>query len=383
MDMKKAGGTIKVDEDTLTSVIRVAFETPRAEILSYISKSLSFETDCSTVFRFSGEASQDGRAFPWSIILKTAMVPKDPGKQQYWRYWKREGLFYRSRLARESDLGLAVPRCFKIVEYCGSAIWIWLEDIHETCGWKWPLKRFEVAARHLGQFNGSFLNQKSLMSYRFLARPYRPSFVEAVPKSVAGLQQFFGRSRLSSFFPEEKAADLIYLARKRDELVRRLQTFPQTFCHMDAHRGNLFARKTDSGDTTVAIDWAHAGVAPLGADLDPLISLSYLFNETQWGLEDLDEHIFRGYIQGLRDIGWKGDWRICRFGYVASTAVRFTSRALYYFETARNQKHAGEAERPHGISLPKMISRLGRILEYVLHLVAEVEARGFVLLKLS
>lgn len=52
--------------------------------------------------------------------------------------------------------------------------------------------------------------------------------------------------------------------------MAELRRLPPTLIHGDFHIGNL---GRDPDGTVVAIDWAHAGIAPLGSDVAVLISL--------------------------------------------------------------------------------------------------------------
>ena len=58
---------------------------------------------------------------------------------------------------------------------------------------------------------------------------------------------------------------------ERDRFFDALDRLPQTLCHLDSLRPDLFARETEDGDyQTVAVDWAFAG---LGAIREGLVSL--------------------------------------------------------------------------------------------------------------
>jgi len=108
--------------------------------------------------------------------------------------------------------------------------------------------------------------------------------------------------------------------------LNALDQLPQTLCHLDAFRRNLFARRTaDSREQTVAIDWGFMGQAALGEELVPLVLASVIFFAVDPSeLRELDQIAFGNYLEGLHDVGWHGDPRIVRLGYVAAAALRYT-----------------------------------------------------------
>ena len=91
---------------------------------------------------------------------------------------------------------------------------------------------------------------------------------------------------------------------------------------MDLFRRNLFARKTAGGGEyqTVALDWSYAGCGAIGAELVPLVLASVAFFEVDLTqAQALEDIVFQGYLEGLRDAGWRGDPRQARLGYTAAS----------------------------------------------------------------
>jgi hypothetical protein len=121
--------------------------------------------------------------------------------------------------------------------------------------------------------------------------------------------------------PDDASDRLSRLWEERDLYLETLDRLPQTLCHLDLFRRNLFARKTaDGDDQTVVIDWAFAGRAAIGAELVPLVLASVAFNEIDLAqTRPLEDIVFAGYLEGLRDAGWRGDPRLVRLGYAASS----------------------------------------------------------------
>jgi hypothetical protein len=86
----------------------------------------------------------------------------------------------------------------------------------------------------------------------------------------------------------------------------------------------LDRRLSDGSEQTLALDWAFVGKGAIGEELGPLIQASIEFFEAEDILaQELEEAAFQGYLDGLTDAGWRGDPRVVRFGYAASTALRY------------------------------------------------------------
>jgi hypothetical protein len=104
-------------------------------------------------------------------------------------------------------------------------------------------------------------------------------------------------------------------------MLKVLNELPQTFCHQDAFGRNLFYRRGQ----VIAIDWGYAGMAPVGAELAPLIGAAFglaQFPSSQ--AQELDQACFAGYLEGLRQAGWQPDPRQVRIGYTATVFLRYT-----------------------------------------------------------
>jgi hypothetical protein len=104
-----------------------------------------------------------------------------------------------------------------------------------------------------------------------------------------------------------------------------LDRLPQTLCHNDAFRRNLFARRAADGQPeTVAIDWAFVGTGAVGQELGPLVASTLEFQEVDIAqAAQLDTMVFEGYLNGLRAAGWHDDPRNVRFAYAAAAPLIF------------------------------------------------------------
>jgi hypothetical protein len=79
---------------------------------------------------------------------------------------------------------------------------------------------------------------------------------------------------------------------------------------------------TTGEDRTVAIDWSFVGIAPAGQDLAILIGGSRTWLDAEANeLTSMSKRAFASYIEGLQQSGWRGDERVVRFAYAASTVL--------------------------------------------------------------
>jgi hypothetical protein len=252
--------------------------------------------------------------------------PQDPDTEpSCWNYYKREADAYRSGWLDDLPGGLAAPRCFEVIEHQDGTCWIWLEDVGEEIGAQWPLEQYGLVARHLGQFNGAYLAGQSQPDWPWLSTGWLRQVIETSAPAIPLLRDSLDHALIGRWMPGDAADRYFRLWEERGVYLDALDRLPQTLCHFDIFRRNLFARRTAGGDhRTVAIDWAFAGKGALGEELVPLILGSVMFFEV--GLDqaqELEEIAFEGYLEGLRDAGSQGDPRQVRLGYAAAASLRY------------------------------------------------------------
>ncbi len=133
-------------------------------------------------------------------------------------------------------------------------------------------------------------------------------------------------------FGGDLRAEVLQLCRQRYDFVRWGSLLPQTLCHHDLWPNNLFEYE----DRTVVVDWAFAGAGWLGADVGNYVSDAALdlLRPTE-ELPALDRAVFRGYCEGLRDVGWTGDERAVRLG-MCLVAAKWTWLIPVMLERARS-----------------------------------------------
>ena len=311
-------GLQAIDRETLNPLVRKVLNSEAVEVTAYKIGPLTAEKR--NVFRAAGQGRGKGETVTWSLVLK--VVGRGPDGT-------REARAIASGLLSDLPKGIVAPRCFGVEEH-EYGFWIWLEDVVGEVGQPWPLDRYSLAARHLGQFNGAYLVSRPLPTEPWLSRGWLREVVASYAPLIAQLRSLLNHPRLPHAFPGGSADDLLRLWENREVLLDALDQLPKTFGHLDAAPSNLFARRDANGaEQTVVIDWQGAGVAELGHELAPLV-----FFILDWARVDrteageLDECVFDGYLRGLQDAGWQGDPRTVRFGYAASLALRFGLRSI-------------------------------------------------------
>ena len=186
---------------------------------------------------------------------------------------------------------------------------------------QWPLEHYGVVARHLGQFNGAYLVERPLPSWPWLSSEMLGGYIALSAPAMPLIRSSLDHPLVRRWLPGDASDRLFRLWEALDLYLDALDRLPQTLCHLDVFRRNLFARKTEDGDDqTVAIDWAFAGWGAIGQELAPLVFASTTFFEIdQAQVQELEGIVFEGYLEGLSDAGWRGVPRQVRLGYAAAS----------------------------------------------------------------
>ena len=312
----------EIDRGYLTDIVQKALDRSGLQITDWKVQSLhgGFEWD-SAVFRVQGEAGDGGETIPWSLILK-AVKPADKARDPagIW-YWKREALAYQSGLLHHLPGGnVTAPVCYAVEERPDGSMWLWMEDVKDDVASPWPVEQYAVAARHLGQFNGAYLTGQAFPSEPWVTHNWLRMYVEHAAEMVEFIHRNPNHPIVIHIFPGNTLAQMLAVWDEHNQILDMLENLPQVFCHQDAFRRNLFARK----GKTIAIDWGYMGMAPVGAELVALVAGSIGFFEVPVDrVDEVDRICFENYLQGLRDAGWEGDPKLVRAGYVVSLLLRY------------------------------------------------------------
>ncbi|MGD9030993.1 MAG: hypothetical protein PVG25_14400 [Anaerolineae bacterium] len=355
-----------IDARTLTAPVRSALRSDTVEIDDWQSSPLGVGVGNPVslgLHRFSGTAHDRGEPLTWSLVLKMAQSPANVGALDmgegddptHWNYCKRELYLYQSDLLDHLPPGLAAPRCFGAEERPGDVIWLWLEEISAAQdGAPWPLERYGLAARHFGRFNGAYLAERPLPAYPWLStgllRHWCSSLATDTPLFPVSQARpnLWQHPLVCRIYPPPDANPFLQLLVDRNRFLAALDACPQTVCHRDAYPTDLMGRRRENGqEETVAVDWALAGIGPVGEELAQLTA-GALDSADAAEAQDVDEVLFAGYVDGLRDSGWRGDAHAVRFGYVASAALRIGLWLLWLLNRAFEESGAIEHQDAPG-----------------------------------
>ena len=99
-----------------------------------------------------------------------------------------------------------------------------------------------------------------------------------------------------------------------------MERVPQTLCHHDVWRNNLFACTSTAGlQQTVAIDWELIGVGAAGEDAGNLLFVSLLnMDQEMADAPALAAAMQQAYVEGLHDHGWWDDTEPISFAFRAA-----------------------------------------------------------------
>jgi hypothetical protein len=357
-----------IDQTTLTPLVRDALGSKTVEVTNWEIEQVHGGIGTGTaVYRFSGQGRDKHQTLPWSLILKTLCPAEDNTHISAWNYYKREADAYQSGWLDDLPGGLVAPRCFGVIEYSDGTCWIWLENVRDEIGAHWPLEHFGVVARHAGQLNGAYLVERSVPSWPWLSSGWLRGYIALSAPAIPLIRNSLNHPLVRCAFPGDSSEKMLRLWEERNLYLDTLDRLPQTICHLDLFRRNLFARKTaDGDDQTVVIDWAFAGRGAIGEELVNLVLANLAFNEVELAqIKALEDIVFEGYLKGLSDTGWQGNPRQVRLGYTASSIRwRFAEINRAMEMILDDSKHAF-MEQVFGRSMEEIESHFAHVMSLV------------------
>jgi hypothetical protein len=144
---------------------------------------------------------------------------------------------------------------------------------------------------------------------------YDGLWAERIAANCAAVAAHPQASQLSTVFTAARRDLLVRLARAADRVYPLLDRLPQTLLHHDVWLPNLGI----SGDRTVLVDWAFAGVGPPGSELSQTVALLC----QMWGPDVDDDHLIEALFRGLvEDHGLPISFEEVRAGYELSFCLR-------------------------------------------------------------
>jgi hypothetical protein len=385
----------RLDRAELTTIVRRALENDRVDVDAWDVRRLGY--DCTNpvsggVHRIVGTARDSQRRVSWSLIHKAVrspagvtmpngdVVPRDvPDGPSFFGNWKREPQAYGAGLLDDLPGGVTAPRCFGVSERTDGTIWLWLEEIGNGQEIRWTPERCALAARTLGRFNGAYLSGRPVPVHPCLGGGWLRSWLSvrvALLMEEIRSADAWNHSLVRSVFPQPVIDRVLRLWADRGVFLDGLDRLPHTFCHRDAFRSNLcLSREGDRRERIVAIDWAYAGLGPLGEEIAPLIAAVPASDGPELAPWIVEAPVFEGYLQGLSDAGWRdGAWSV-RFGYAASAALRYTFITVAeMLSDARGEGGYASIEQRRGLPIEQVMEHQAALTHFLLGLANEARA---------
>lgn len=305
--MRKAGyEDPPIDRGTVARIAQKSTQRTHAEVIGWtVTRISSGGGEAAGIYKISGTASDSGTVLPWSLILKILQPAAEPVQSSRWNSAEREALAYRSGLLDGLGSGLGAPECLEIGIDEDEATWLWLEDVGDETEGPWTISRYGLAAYHLGRFNGSYSATGVVPTHPWLSRNWLRGWIEEAAPYINVLDSNRDHPLVRQMYDVDH---VLGLWKDRDRRLGYLENLPQTLCHLDAYRGNLFSRRNGQGiEQTLAIDWAFVGFAALGEELASLVAATVAMGHVKpQDMKALEATVIEGYLDGLNDEG-------CRF----------------------------------------------------------------------
>ncbi len=362
-----------VDSAALTPIIGQALNEPAAKIGEWKCGQLQVVSGLPGyrgLFRFEGSAKIGGQSKPWSAILKIVRRhptatdnPAHPG------LWNREARVFQSGLLSELP-GLTAVRCYDITETEDATFLFWLEDLVDEYENGWPIERYGLAARHLGQMGGAYLVDRPLPEHDWLLRRVVGSGGgggSAMAEALINDEKTWQHPDVRRAYPEPIAQRLKQQWADRRAFQAAIAQLPTTLCHNDSHDENLFSRRrADGTQETVAVDWELVGIGPLSGDITYLVIATLRRMAVDMKDADaLEDAVLDGYVAGLRDAGWSGDERAVRLGFTAAVALRL-GLVPQTLDLILNEQRWEQVERSWHRPVEEVIERWAEVAYFVL-----------------
>lgn len=356
------------DRPILNDAVRQKLGRPDAVIAEWSNHPLAgVSQEMSVLYRYSGVAEDGPETLPWAMVVKAVERPQpDPGRSDG-PWWRREAELYRSGLLNNLT-GIRAPRCFAVIEQPDGRLVICLEEVGNQSPTHWSLARFALAARHLGEFNGAYPRTRPLPDHPALARPLWHCRSGAASDTVTAGPDLWRHPIIAGEVATADELRLRQLGSERERFLTLLDRLPHTFSHNDAWSANLIGHRLPDGtEETVAIDWAYAGLAPLGAEIGGLVAgeLCHLTVESHEATA-LEESAWTGYLTGLADAGWQGDTRHVRFAYLTTVALRLATTLPVRFARVQDEGCDEAIGRQFGQSVAEAVGQWGAGLRLAL-----------------
>ena len=311
-----------------------------------------------------------------SLVVKVVRHGQDDDPGGLWvagadvahrNYWKREWLAFDSGLLASLPPGVRAPRALLTTQPSDDECWIWMESVPGRTGSAITLADYPLIAERLGRMQGAYAASPSqLPDDEWLSRNWLRGWADTSAGRLAGVSSDDGwdDERLASLLPWRQRALEVWA--RREELLRIVESAPQTVVHLDFWPHNLFV--TDDGDV-VAIDWSQIGIGAVTQDLDQ-ITLDPIWMQVMPDADtaELEELVLPAYVEGLRQGGFDVDAETVQRWYAAAAAVKYVPLLELQVATARDPAKVTSQEQRFGRSFAEVTATKSRVVRRAVEL---------------
>jgi hypothetical protein len=163
------------------------------------------------------------------------------------------------------------------------------------------------------------------------------------------------------WYPPDAHADILRLWAEREKFLDALDHLPQTLCHFDAFRGNLFTRQTATGGPElVAIDWAFVGLGAVGQEARALLTHGWRALGKDRA-RPLMEIVLMGYLEGLSDMGYGADPLHVRLACNVNGAMNRLIGFGQAVQAVHDERICTWAEQAFGLPMEEQADRMAAL----------------------
>ncbi len=267
-----------------------------------------------------------------SAVLKVVRhgVDDDPGalwvagaEPAHRNYWKREWLAFDSGLLDRLPGRLRAPHTWLTEQRADDECWIWMEDVVGRTGRALTDDDYRASGTDLGTTQGAFAaGAVPLPDDEWLSRDWLRAWCATSGAQLDALttdEHAWNHPALADMRTLRERAMALWT--RREELFAIAEEAPQTLVHLDFWPANLF--RTPASET-VAIDWSQVGIGTITQDLDQMtLDPVWMLVRPEADPRDLEEHVFSGYVDGLRDAGFHVERSVLWRWYAANAALKY------------------------------------------------------------
>lgn len=264
---------------------------------------------------------------------------RDPGHPWYWR--RELHVYERGIPGPYEDAGIHLPGVLAVIDRGDGNVALWLDAVDGTPGPDWSVADLGDVAERLGRAQGPYLLDRPLPTETWWCRQFVGRYLRTFDGDVDyGLLDDDGAWQVPLIVDVVDPAlrsRAQRLVGEQDDFLGWLESRPRVVAHLDVWPANLFL--ADDGVTLV--DWAFCGFGAAGEDVGNLIvdSVFDLHHPPEL-LPDIEAAAVEGYLQGLRQVGWRGTEADVLFG-LSCTAVKYAWLLPHMLGQAVRGEHHG------------------------------------------